>query len=152
MSVQLIVCPWVASTRLQRGNLAQIMKAAASAVRRGVLRRWLQYTHTYTRLSTLMKFWENFTLKQKHTLFPQIMFTTIILIWRCICCCCSKGGFFSERAIRFLDPNLKKKIPKNYLEFEIQNSSPKQYYVTGGNFKFQVQHSFFEYFFRDLEI
>ena len=81
MSVQLIVCPWVASTRLQRGNPAQIMKAAASAVRRGVLRRWLQYTHThtYTRLSTLMVFWDNLTLTQKHTLFPQIMFTTITL-------------------------------------------------------------------------
>ena len=84
MSVQLIVCPWVASTRLQRGNPAQIMKAAASAVRRGVLRRWLQYTHThthtYTRLSTLMVFLDNLNLTQKHALFPQIMFTTIILI------------------------------------------------------------------------
>ena len=76
MNVQLIVCPWVASTRLQRGNPAQIMKAAASAVRR----RWLQYTHTHTLDSVHLRcFWTTFKLKRslkKHSLFLQIMFAT----------------------------------------------------------------------------
>ena len=32
----------------------------------------------------------------------------------------------------------------------IENSRPKQYYVMGGNFKFQVQDSFLEYFFFEI--
>ena len=64
---------------------------------------------------------------------------------------CIKGGFFSESAIRFFK-SPKKNIPKSYPELEIQNSLPKHNTVMGGNFKFQVQDSFLEYFLADLEI
>ena len=56
-----------------------------------------------------------------------------------------KGGFFSESAI----PNLEKKIFQKtilHLTYKIP-SQTKQYYVMGGNFKFQVQDSFFGIFF-----
>ena len=55
-----------------------------------------------------------------------------------------KGGFFSESAIRFLDLQISKKKYSNKLSW---TWNKKHYYVMGGNFKFQVQDSFLEYFF-----
>ena len=49
----------------------------------------------------------------------------------------SKGGFFSESAMRFLDLQ-KKLFQKTILSLKLQ------YTVIGGKFKFQVQDSFLE--------
>ena len=55
---------------------------------------------------------------------------------------CTKGGFFSESAICFSNLPISKYISKNYPELEIQNSRPYQNTFMAGNFKFQVQDSF----------
>ena len=59
-----------------------------------------------------------------------------------------KGGFFSESAIRFLDLQIwkKKKIPKTILNLKFKIPAQNSIMFMGGNFKFQVQDSFLEYF------
>ena len=54
-----------------------------------------------------------------------------------------KVAFFRKCDSFFKSPKIQKKIfQKNYPELEIQNSRPYQNTVMGGNFKFQVQDSF----------
>ena len=52
-------------------------------------------------------------------------------------------AFFQRVQFVFqISQSSKKKIPKNYPELEIQNSRPYQNTFMAGNFKFQVQDSF----------
>ena len=66
----------------------------------------------------------------------------------------AKGGFFQKVQFVFqISKSPKINIPKNYPEIKIQNSRSQHNNVMGGNFKFQVQDGFSEYFFwGDLEI
>ena len=52
--------------------------------------------------------------------------------------------FFRKWESFFKSPNLPKNIPKNYPELE---NLKKLFTDMGGNFKFQAQDSFLEYFF-----
>ena len=62
-----------------------------------------------------------------------------------------KVAFFQKVKLIFqISKSPKKNIPKDYPEFEIQNFRPYQNTVMGGNFKFQVQDSFSEYFLLEI--
>ena len=58
-----------------------------------------------------------------------------------------KGGFFSESAFHFLHLQISKKkiFQKTILSLKFE-------FVIGGEFKFQAQDSYLEYFFEDWEI
>ena len=61
-------------------------------------------------------------------------------------------AFFQKvRFVFQISQSTEKNIPKNYRELEIYNFRPYQNTVMGGNFKFQVQESFLEYFFLRFE-
>ena len=96
----------------------------------------------------LTQFWPNFD-----PLLPRMdscgHFTRYVLnLCHVTNCGLSKGGFYSESAMRFLDLQISK---KNYSEkLSWAWNLNLLFTVIGGKFEFQAQDSFSEYFFLEI--